>query len=137
MNHRSSGFTLIEVLIALGILVSSVFVLSNLQIRLLFRVLKDRERIEKTFLIKNDLYKAFLKPPDQGKPMVTKYEHDALSITSERLEIAKNSALIEPKDQLSILKTYGNWVGDAGQKGSLDMMTILVKKIEKNKKKSV
>lgn len=136
MNHRSSGFTLIEVLIALGILVSSVFVLSNLQIRLLFRVLKDREQIEKTFLIKNDLYKAFLKPPAQGKPMVTKYQQDALSITSERLEIAKNSALLEPKDQLSILKTYGNWVGDAGQKRSLEMITILVKKIEKNKKKS-
>jgi len=85
------------------------FCASNLQIRSLFRIIKDREWIEKTFLIKNDLYKAFLKPPVIGKPMITKYDQDALAITSERLDIAKNSALLEPKDQLSVLKTSGNW----------------------------
>lgn len=136
MNHRSHGFTLIEVLIALGILVSSVFVLSSLQIRSLFRILKDRERIEKTFLIKTELYKALIKPPLQGKPIVINNKQNMLAITSEKIELQKQSNLIDLKDQLSLIKSSGQWTSDTGNKQSLDMVSMAFQKIKKDKKKS-
>ena len=61
----SDGFTLMEVLIALFILTSSVYVLFDIQIKSVFRTFRDREIIERVFLVKRDCYELFMDTPDK------------------------------------------------------------------------
>src|SRR5579862_3690490 len=71
-NTSRPAFTMIEVLLALSILASSVFLLSRLNVRSLFRVMRDRDEIEKIFLIKKDFYKFLYKTDQKNWPLQTK-----------------------------------------------------------------
>ena len=108
MNHKH-GFTLIEVMIAIFILVSSIYVLTDLQIRSLFRVLKDREEVDRVFLVKKDSYTSYITPPKGDKPHITKIEDPAVDIKTEYVELNKKSVFYEHKDLISLIKTTGTW----------------------------
>ena len=108
MNHKH-GFTLIEVMIAIFILVSSIYVLTDLQIRSLFRVLKDREEVDRVFLVKKDSYTSYITPPKCDKPHITKIEDPAVDIKTEYVELNKKSVFYEHKDLISLIKTTGTW----------------------------
>jgi len=114
--HKTSGnaFTMIEVLLALSILASSVVVLSRLNVRSLFRVMRDRDEVEKIFLIKKDFYK-FLYKLDQktwplhAKPLVHKLENPEMTISSYVRDIDKKSSLKKFKDKIYIVQSEGVW----------------------------
>jgi len=116
-GHRvgaQSGFTIIEVLLAMFILTSSVFVLSQLNMRSLFRVVRDRDEIEKIFLIKKDFNKFIFKLdqkkwPTLAKPQVHKLENPEITISSYVRDIDKKSSLKKFKDQIYIAQSEGTW----------------------------
>ena len=117
--RKNAGFTLFEVLIAMFILVSSVFALSDLQIKTMFQVLSDRERIDRVFLIKRELYKLYRKFPKKKKAQVIKLEEPdpEMKITTQEIEIGKKSILKDIKLSavlLSIIRIkFGTPSGDS------------------------
>ena len=68
MKKSSPAFTLLEVLIAITVLTTSVFILSRLQIKARLRVIQKAEEIERVFFVKKYLYELFLKPPRKDRP---------------------------------------------------------------------
>jgi prepilin-type N-terminal cleavage/methylation domain-containing protein len=133
MKNRH-GFTLIEVLMAIFILVSSVYVLTDLQIRSLFRVLKDRGEIDRVYLIKKESYTHYLTPPKEEKPITKKIDDPVTNIKTEIVEINKKSVFHEFKDSINLVKTTGSWKEKMATQ-EITMMTI-VEKSQKEEKKS-
>ncbi|MFH0898819.1 MAG: type II secretion system protein [bacterium] len=131
---KNVGFTLIEVLIAITILVSSVFVLNSLQIRSLLRVEKDREEIERTFLVKKEIYLEYLNPAKAGKKRVTKIEEPELQLTIQAVEFAAKSALAPFKDSLKLIQCDGDWKKDQTER-KIRMVTLLRKPVDDKEKK--
>jgi prepilin-type N-terminal cleavage/methylation domain-containing protein len=134
---KNAGFTIIEVLIAMGILVGAVYTLSDLQIRSLFRIIKDREKIANIFLVKREIYRTYLYPPrdDKGiKPRTITLEKPALTIATEPVQISKKSSFKSMHELVFLVKTHGKWVrGDS--KRAIDIFTIVPKPKKKEEEK--
>lgn len=129
-----SAFTLIEVLIALFILATTGFVLSSVQMRSFMRVKKDQQNIQRIFLIKKELYKLLLTPPESEKPVVQKLENPEMRMTSGMIEIPKKSSLRNFKDNLRIIQTEADWK-DAGLVRKEKMISFVYKELEEKEKK--
>lgn len=114
------GFTLFEVLLAMGILTLAVTQISDLQFRSLFRVLQDRENIERVFFVKREVYKNFWseKPPQKELPKkeIQQVEDPELKLTTEVLDIDPKSSLKTFKSKIKIIHTSGDWKSSNGSK---------------------
>lgn len=132
---KQPAYTLIEVLLAITILVSSVYVLSDLQIRSLFRVLFDREEVERVFLVKKEAYQILSNPPEKMKRVVTKIEEPVVSIATEAVDIQAKSSLKEFKNKLRLLKSEGTWKSESKRKRSIMMIGFVQKPKQEEKKK--
>jgi len=133
------AFTLLEVLLALSILTSSVFVLSQLHMRALFRVIRDRNEIEKIFLVKKDLYKLFFKAdkkawPKEEKPQINKLENPEMVITSYVRDIDAKSSLKKFKDKIFIAQSEGEWKSGHLEQRAKIVSFVLKPPKEKEKK---
>ena len=106
---KNHGFTLLEVLLALMVLVSAVYIISNLQSRALFKVLRERNDIEKTFRIKKELYFCLTNPPKEEKKIVNKIESEEAIFTSQLFNISSKSKLVDMKKMIKIIKTDASW----------------------------
>lgn len=129
------AFTLVEVLLALGLLTSAVFVISNLQIRSLLRIMSDRDDIEKIFLIKKELYKYYISPPKPPKKVTTKIESLDMTMVTNIIKPAAKSSLGPIKSRINILNTQASWVHERLKKDVI-LMTIMHKPLSKDDKES-
>jgi prepilin-type N-terminal cleavage/methylation domain-containing protein len=128
------GFTMLEVLLAMGVVVMAVSVVASIQLRFLLRVFRDQEEIERTFLIKKEIYNYYLKPPKESRKKTTKLEDFGMTIKAQIGQIDNKSSLAQFKDQLRIAFLQGEWKTSNGS-GSCAMITFLPKlKSEKEKK---
>lgn len=111
LSRAKPAFTLFEVLLALALLVGAVSMIANLEYRSLSRVLRDRDEIEKIFLIKKELYTHFFKLPEKAKKIVTKLESPGpeIAIATQIVDVAPKSSLFRLKDKLTIVQTQGRW----------------------------
>lgn len=107
---RQQGFTLIEILISMFILTMSVYVLSDLQIHSMFKMMREREQLLKFFMVKNALINQLPEIKQHFKPEKTAPEGNGLSLVVDIVEPEKKSIL---KDilgkQLVIVKAVGSW----------------------------
>lgn len=103
------GFTLIEVILAMVVLTSTVFIISGLMLRSFLRVQENRDDIEKVFLIKRELYANYFKPPKENKKNVQKIEEPAITITTQISEINKKSELRDLSNNLRIVRSDAIW----------------------------
>ncbi|MFH1254692.1 MAG: prepilin-type N-terminal cleavage/methylation domain-containing protein [bacterium] len=103
------GFTLIEVILAMGVLTSTVFIISGLMLRSFLRVQENRDDIEIVFLIKRELYANYFNPPKDNKKNVQKIEEPAITITSKLDEINKKSSLCDLSKNLRIVRSDAIW----------------------------
>jgi prepilin-type N-terminal cleavage/methylation domain-containing protein len=129
----NSGFTFAEVLLALVILATSAFILSDLQFRSYFRVSKYHAEIERIFLIKKALYKMLLTPEQTEKAITKKYTDPNLKIISHKKEIHKKSSLASFRKDIDILWSEGTWSQD-DREASSKMITFALKYPEEEKK---
>lgn len=128
------GFTIFEVILAMGIMTTSVVLISGMQMRALFRVIDDRDTIEKVFLVKKDLYSSLLYPISKNK-IINKIDEPEIVITTEVVTIAKKSALERWHDTLKIIRSEGVWKKDQFTR-SVTMGSIIFKPEEKKEKGS-
>lgn len=106
---KRNAFTLIEVIIAIGMLTVAVSVVASLQLRSLFRVLRDRDMIEKIFLIKKDVYAMWLKPPAKQFKKINKLEDKEMAIATVVSGINPKSSLASLGDRLQMVCVTGAW----------------------------
>jgi prepilin-type N-terminal cleavage/methylation domain-containing protein len=133
MKH-SHGFTLIEVILAMGVLTTTIFIITGLMLRSFLRVQENRDDIEKVFLIKRELYAHYFKPPKDDKKIVKKIEEPIVTITSQRYEINKKSSLHELKDSLKIVRSDAIWKVDAFFREASMVSFVFQPKKEEQKK---
>ncbi len=134
MKRKELAFTLIEVLLAMTILTSCVFIIANLQTRALTKVLRERDEIERTFLLKRDIYEGFITPPEDGKKMVNRLENPEVTLTTQTIDIQTKSALKDLKDFVKILKTEAAWKKDSIYH-DVSMMSVVFKPTKKDEDK--
>jgi prepilin-type N-terminal cleavage/methylation domain-containing protein len=132
MNTRA--FTLIEVLMAMSIMTSCLFVIANLQSRALNKVLFERDKIEHTFLLKRDAYAGFVEPPEDGKKTVNRMEEPEVTLTTQTADVQPKSVLKEWKDYIKMLRTEAAWNKD-GVAHEAVMTSIVFKRAKKEEKK--
>jgi len=119
MRHvrRPSAFTLVEVLLAMLVLTTSIYLLSSLQIRSVFRVLESRDFVQRVFIVKRQLYDMFLAAPskretkegEQEKPIIKEYDDPAVKISTQMKTISKKSALRSFAPYVRIIESDGTW----------------------------
>ncbi len=111
MKNKYHAFTLMEVMLAMGILAISMTLLSTLQTKSVFRVLRGREQIERIYLIKEQVYKAWIGQPKKSteKPDVIRRENPETKIENWRKQITKKSALAQFEKDIQIVSTTGSW----------------------------
>ena len=107
---KHGGFSMIEVIIAMAMLTSTVYVLSDLHIRSMYKMMRERDQFLKIFLIKNTLIEQLPIIKKTFKPV-----HSA----DETLDLKVNVNLVEPppksqlKDilgnNLALVKAIGSW----------------------------
>ena len=110
---KTNAFTLIEVLLAMTIFTSCVFIIANLQSRALNKVLLERDLVERIFLLKRDACAAFTAPPENEKKKVNHLENPDVTFTTDVLAIQSKSTLKDLKDILYLLKAEAAWKKDA------------------------
>jgi prepilin-type N-terminal cleavage/methylation domain-containing protein len=131
---KTNGFTLLEVLVALLILTAAVTIFSSTQLRSLLRVSKERQLLDRAFIVKSNLFDFIeqLKDKDNKKKNLKKtLEDPQVKIVSEIIDIDKKSKLKKFAGDISIVKTEGEWQ-NFGSNYNLSFVTF----IEKEKKKS-
>ena len=106
---KSSGFTLLEVILALFILVSAVSILTSLHLRLVNRLQISSEKINRIFLIQKNLFNFYLKYPSKDKPSVENIENPDIKITTQLVDINRKSNLNDFRDFVRIVESGGEW----------------------------
>ena len=131
MNHPR-GFTLIEVIIAISILTTTIFIISGLMLRSFLRVQENKDDIEKVFIIKRELYENYLKPSKFNRPVINKLENPEITITSIFNEINEKSSLKDFKKKLKIVRSDAIWTKDSIIKESSMLSFIFIPEKEED-----
>ena len=92
----------------------------------------------KNYMIKQELYKFFLEPPEQSKKITTKLEDPDIDITTQVINIPPKSSLMPFKNYLKIAQSEGRWKYDGSATNAMIVTVVLKseKEREKEKKKS-
>lgn len=107
---RLSGFTLIEVMIAMAILTGSIYVLSDLHIRSMFKMMREREQLLKFFVIKNSLVGQLPLIKKKFKAEKRVSEDTSMTILIDIIEPDKKSLLNDILGKkLVFIKSTGSW----------------------------
>ncbi len=128
---KSSGFTLLEVVLALFILVSAVSILTSLHLRLVNRLQISSEKINRIFLVQKNLFNFYLKYPSKDKPSVEKIENPDIKITTQLVDIDRKSALNDFKDFVKIAESEGEWKSGPDSINSKMTTFVLIPEQEK------
>jgi len=104
-----AGFTLIEVMIALIILSTTIFTLSEIQVSSMMRVLYGREEIDRLYLIKKYAYRMYTEPEKAKKPRKKDFDEPAMRLLLEMKPIHKKSSLHKFAKRLRCIDSRGEW----------------------------
>ena len=127
------GFTLLEVLISLLILVSAVSIFSSTQLRSVLRILKEKDYLERVFIVKRELINFIEQQEEKEKKQLrTEIEDPEMRVVSQIIDIDKKSSLKSFMDDIKIIKSEGVWK-KFGTSYTLPLVTFI--KIEENRKK--
>ena len=96
---QHSGFSIFEVIVAMAMLTSTVYVLSDLHIRSMYKMMRERDQFLKMFLIKNALIEQL--------PIIKK-TFKPVHRTEEALEMQINVNLVEPPPKSQLQDILGN-----------------------------
>jgi hypothetical protein len=127
---NKNGFTLMEVLLALFILMGAVSIFSSLHFKSLARMWRDRERLDRIFLAQKDLYDIFFKLPKKEKPVINNIEEPDVKITTQAFDIHRKSELKDFMDFIKIIKVDTDWISGPDVR-SMKMISFVLRSEEK------
>ena len=119
------GFTLLEVLISLLILTAAVTIYSSTQLRSILRVSKEKEFLDRVFIVRTELIDFIEKQKEKEQKFLKKeIENPEMKISSEIIDINKKSKLKPFLDDLKIVKTEASW-SNFGNSYNLPFITFI------------
>jgi prepilin-type N-terminal cleavage/methylation domain-containing protein len=141
MQSRT-GFTLIESLLAILVLGLFVSVITRLEVNTLSVLTRRRERIDRIFLIKKDLYEFFLRFSSLVEPfslaseqkgtnnidkvVIDKVQQPNVKISVAASEISSKSSLSDFKDFIRIVSAEGDWTeGEKSHRGEARKLNMI------------
>ena len=141
MQSRT-GFTLIESLLAILVLGLFVSVITRLEVNTLSVLTRRRERIDRIFLIKKDLYEFFLRFSSLVEPfsleseqkgtnnidkvIIDKVQQPNVKISVSASEISSKSSLSNFKDFVRIVFAEGEWTeGEESHRGAARKLNMI------------
>lgn len=133
---KNKAFTLLEVMLAMLILLMSVGILSDLQIKSIFTTWRDREFLDRVFLVKKELLEVFLDTPKSDKPIKTEIEEPEekrIKIISKIVDIDKKSELKNFIDSVKLIESFGEWQNTFGLKSDFKMLSFVLNPEQKEK----
>jgi Tfp pilus assembly protein PilV len=119
---QARAFSLPEVMMALFVLSTTMFVLGQLQMRSMMRVYTAREEADRLYLVKKYLYRMYLSDKPARK-MSQKFDEPYMSLTVEPSAIHKKSSLSAYASDLQMLRARASWQSGV-QDRSLTMVTF-------------
>ncbi|MBD3231305.1 prepilin-type N-terminal cleavage/methylation domain-containing protein [Candidatus Dependentiae bacterium] len=129
---KKSGFTLLEVILSLFILVSAVSILTSLHLKFVNRLQNSSDKLNRIFLVEKILLDFYLKQPVKDKPWIENIENPNVKITTQLSEINKKSSLIDFKDFIHIVESVGEWQ-NGPDNFNLEMLTFVLIPEKENK----
>lgn len=120
---KSRGFTLIEVMIAMFILATSMFFMSELQVKAMLRVWHGREDIDRLYLIKKYAYRMSFEPK-KARRQSHQFDDPEMNLVIEPCSIHKKSSLAPFAKQVQFLKSTGHWARGSSSR-SLSIVTLI------------
>ena len=119
----------------MAILTSAILIVSNLELRSFLRIARDRDEIEKIFLLKQSVYNVLLKAQNEKfkNKDIQKLEKPELSITTVIEEIPPKSTLKEYKDKLRFVKVQGIWKRD-GHPQEMVLTAVMLRPLDDKEK---
>ena len=112
---KRQGFTIVEVMVALFISSTSIFLLSELQMRSMLKVWQSREDIDRVYVVKKYLYRMYLKPEDARKTS-QKFEDPSMHMVIQPVAINKKSSLAPFAQKLHFLAATATWSRGTAQR---------------------
>ncbi len=123
----NNGFTLLEVMVAMTALAVSIYLISNLQIKSLKKVMRSVDKIDRIFFIKKELFNIYNDPPIKRKPIKKIIAKPNLTIISHREKInEKKSSLKDFAKNIEIVWSEGNWE-KYGDKFHMKIISLITK----------
>jgi hypothetical protein len=95
-------------MIALFIASTTLFALSELQLRSMLKVWQSREDIDRVYVVKKFLYRMYLNP-DEIRTTSQKFEEPPMQMRIEPVVIHKKSSLAPYAKNLQFLKATASW----------------------------
>ena len=134
---KSPGFTLIEVLIALVIMVSALSITTRLTVGMTGRFQFMRDQLSKVLVVKNKLLERLCEHFVDKAPAVQKLENPVCILTTQVREIGKESVLKEFAKDIKIVQVKAEWQpvsgGGAARKADYSLSGFLPVVLEKKK----
>jgi prepilin-type N-terminal cleavage/methylation domain-containing protein len=107
---QQQGFSIMEVLIAMAIMTSTVYVLSDLHIRSMFRLMRERNQFVRFFMIKNELNQQLPLIKKDFKPVKQVAEDIGMVIQVDLVDPHPKSPLKDILgDHLALVQATGVW----------------------------
>lgn len=132
-NPSKSGFTLFEVVMAMGIVTLAFTSVAGIQLRTMHRTHKDSFLFGKTLLLKSKLYDFLLEQGQAKKTLTKKIDADGGQIKLATREIAKKSSLSSLSEKILVLAASTEWKVDDAQEQA-QLVTFLYKPRERKEK---
>lgn len=130
---KKKGFSLLEVLVALLILVATVSFYSSTQLRSVLKITKEKEYLDRIFVIQSEFIDFIDKQLEKMQKVLKKdIESPRMKVVSQLMDIDKKSSLNLFVNDLKIVKTQGNW-NSIGNNFVLSFVTFI--ESEKKEKK--
>lgn len=114
--RRQFGFSILEVLVGMAILTSTVYVLSDLHVRSMFRLMRSRNEFIRFFMIKAELNKQLPLVRKNFKPFKEVFEDIGMVINVELIDSNQKSPLKDILgNHLALVQGIGEWKDGAYQ----------------------
>ena len=132
-NQHKPGFTLVEVLLVLGLLALSLGLIARMQVRSLDRIEQDTDLLQKVYLLKRSLLEALRVPKIDKLQLVKKEYSDEFKTRTSLHEVGKKSKVRGFSKSMRMLTTEATWQRRPGYKQHAQLVMFMYLPEEKKK----
>lgn len=135
LNQSNHAFTLIEVLMVLGLLTISMGTIARMQVRSLDRLEKDRDALQKIYLVRRAMLDALKIPKADRLQLVKKeYQEGEIKVKTALHDLGKKSKLSSFGKNMRMLSTQASWQLRPGDKQQTQLIYFMYLPAEEKKK---
>ncbi len=135
LNSPHSAFTLVEVLMILGLLTLCMGTIARMQVRSLNRLEQDKDALQKIYLVRRTMLDA-LKIPNADRLRLVKkeYQDGEIKVKTTLHDLSKKSKISSFSKNMRMLSTQASWQLRPGDKQQAQLVYFMYLPAEEKKK---